>query len=131
MSQPPSPFWSRQESLTLRDVIPSLLLCLPFWARPLLVLSLAGALYLVYFLLISPTSEMKSIIRFLKALLNQNSSPSQTPWNTLLVPKDSMSRSGTSAQAVQNRFHSSDQLASDSKAVRFSGFCFSTEKLSF
>lgn len=83
MSQPRSPFWSRQESLTLRDVIPSLLLCLPFWARPLLVLSLAGALYLVYFLLISPTSEMKSIIQFLKALLNQNSSPSQTPWNTL------------------------------------------------
>lgn len=113
--------------------MPSLLLCPCVWARPLLAFCLAGALYLVYFPLISPTSEMKSIIQFPKALLNQNSSPSHhlPPWNTLLVPRDSVSRNGTCAQAVQNRFHPSDQLANDSEAVRFSGFCFSTEALSF
>ena len=56
--------------------MPSLLLCLSVGAQPPLLFSLAGALYLVYFPLISPTSEMKSIIQFPKALLNQNSSPS-------------------------------------------------------
>lgn len=113
--------------------MPSLLLCLSVGAQPLLLFSLAGALYLVYFPLISPTSEMKSIIQFPKALLNQNSSPNHhlRPWNTLLVPRDSMSRNGASAQAVQNHFPPSDQLANDSEAVRFSGFCFSTEVLSF
>lgn len=45
--------------------------------------------------------------------------------------QDSCPRMAYLLKAIQNCFHPSYQLANESEAVGFSGFCFLTEKLSF
>lgn len=131
MPQPP-PFLSRQESLTLRDMIPGLLLCLCVGPAPPGLLSSWSTLLGVF---PSHLTDLRDEVNYsvpqssAKSKLKSQSSSASLEHTA--STRDSMSRNGTSAQAVQNRFHPSGQLANDSEAVRFSGFCFSTEVLSF